>query len=91
MTNETQRIRGDVDAVRSEIAGSHRDILEAIRASSEAQLKAVHASDIATMNQVNGVRIDIARLQEQTNLGEAMLSFTEAITKLTTQVADKQP
>lgn len=60
-----------VTGIYSSIAGSQRDILDAIRASGDAQMRAVHL-----------VEIQVARLQERNDLGEAVAAFGKSIERL---------
>lgn len=70
---ENAKLGTAVSALQTSISESQRDIMEAIRASSEAQIKAVHS-----------VELQVARLQERNDLGDALVTFSKSIEKLAT-------
>lgn len=70
---ENARLSVAVASLQGQIAESQRDIMEAIRSSSEAQIKAVHSVDV-----------QVARLQERNDLGDALAKFSLSIEKLAT-------
>lgn len=61
------------------IASSQRDIMAAIAASGQAQIKATHE-----------VEIQVARLQERSNLGDCMATFGASIERLATAMEKRE-
>lgn len=68
-----------VSMIHSAIATSQGDIMRAIEASGQAQIRAVHL-----------VEIEVARLQERSNLGDCLASFGASIERLANAVASKR-
>lgn len=79
---EMTRIRSDVDRINGAIVDSQRDIMAAIAASSEAQLRAVHAADLQTAERFSSLRVDVGRLQERNDLGQCLVEFGKSIERL---------
>lgn len=69
-----------VNMVYSQIAESQRDIMTAIQASSEAQIRATHL-----------VELEVARLQERNNLGDSLRAFGTSIERLIDVVVATHP
>lgn len=67
-----------VSGLYAQIAGSQSDIMRAIQASSEAQIRAVHI-----------VEIEVARLQERSNFGDCLATFGASIERLANAVASR--
>lgn len=76
MDAELGKTNERVNMLAGNIANSQRDIMEAIRASSEAQIRAVHL-----------VEVEVARLQERNNLGDCLVTFGNSIRELATSVS----
>lgn len=75
---EVAEVRVEVRALTSQIAESQRDILTALQASSEAQLRA--SSDI---------KVDVARLQERNDLGRCVSEFGKSIERLVEKLDER--
>jgi hypothetical protein len=65
------RLQEQYSTLQTQIAGSQRDILEAIRSSSLAQLTAVHA-----------IELQVERLKTQNDFGECLTQFSKSIERL---------
>jgi hypothetical protein len=65
------RLQEQYATIQTQIAGSQRDILEAIRASSLAQITAVHA-----------IELQVERLKTQNDFGECIAQFSKSIERL---------
>lgn len=75
MQMEQARLKEQLAAVYGTITGSQQQIMEAIRASGEAQIRAVHL-----------VELEVARLQERGNLGDCLATFGASIEKLASAI-----
>lgn len=65
------RLQEQYATLQSQIAGSQRDILEAIRSSADAQIRAVHA-----------IELQVERLKAQSDFGECLAQFSKSIERL---------
>jgi hypothetical protein len=65
------RLQEQYSTLQAQIAGSQRDILEAIRSSSLAQISAVHA-----------IELQVERLKAQADFGECLTQFSKSIERL---------
>jgi vacuolar-type H+-ATPase subunit I/STV1 len=65
------RLQEQYNTLQNQIAGSQRDILEAIRASADVQLRAVHS-----------VELQVERLKAQSDFGECLTQFSKSIERL---------
>jgi len=66
------RLTEQVATIQRQIAESQRDVMQAITASGEAQLRAVHS-----------VEVQVARLEERNDLGACLQEFGRSIERLT--------
>jgi vacuolar-type H+-ATPase subunit I/STV1 len=65
------RLQEQYATLQSQIAGTQRDILEAIRSSADAQLRAVHS-----------IELQVERLKAQNDFGECLTQFSKSIERL---------
>jgi uncharacterized protein YoxC len=79
LVTEMTRIRTDVDAVKKSITESQRDIMTAIAASSEAQLRAVHDSNLSISERFALLRVDVGRLQERGDVAGRLADSIESL------------
>jgi hypothetical protein len=69
--NVNTRLQEQYATLQSQIAGTQRDILEAIRSTAGAQILAVHA-----------IELQVERLKAQNDFGECLAQFSKSIERL---------
>jgi vacuolar-type H+-ATPase subunit I/STV1 len=69
--NTNTRLQEQYSTLQSQIAGTQRDILEAIRSTATAQIMAVHA-----------IELQVERLKAQSDIGECLTQFSNSIERL---------
>jgi vacuolar-type H+-ATPase subunit I/STV1 len=72
------RLQEQYSTLQSQIAGSQRDILDAIRASADIQLRAVHA-----------LELQVERLKAQSDFGECLNTFSKSIERLVDRISER--
>lgn len=72
------RLQEQYSTLQSQIAGTQRDILEAIRSSASAQINAVHA-----------IELQVERLKAQADIGECLTQFSKSIEKLIERIPSR--
>lgn len=72
------RISDEVNHMRETIGEAQRELMAAIRSSHDAQITAVHA-----------VELQVARVQERTDIGESLSRFGAAVERLVEVIAKR--